>query len=51
VISHFASKIGTKVKVTIHIDVEMDEGADEKLMRDISENCKTLNFDLCEFEE
>jgi len=51
VISHFASKIGAKVKVTIHIDVEMDEGADEKLMRDISENCKTLNFDLCEFEE
>lgn len=51
VISHFASKIGTTVKVTIHIDVEMEEGADEKLMRDISENCKTLNFDLCEFEE
>lgn len=51
VISHFTSKIGTNVKVTIHIDARMEEGADEKLMRDISENCKTLNFDLCEFEE
>lgn len=51
VISHFKSKIGTKVTVTIHIDVEMDTVADEKLIRDISENCKTLNFDSYEFEE
>lgn len=40
-----------KCKVTIHTDVEMDNGADEKLMRDVSENCKTLNFDVYDFEE
>ena len=51
VISHFTSKIGTKVKVSIHIDVEMEDGADDNLIRTVSENCKTLNFENFEFEE
>jgi hypothetical protein len=51
VISQFTSKIGTKVKVTLHIEVEMDNGADEKLIRDVSENCKSLHFDVYDFEE
>ncbi|HPP79159.1 DUF499 domain-containing protein, partial [Methanospirillum sp.] len=51
IINQFTSKIKTKVKVTIYIDADIENGANEKLIRDVSENCKTLHFDACEFEE
>lgn len=51
IINQFTSKIKTKVKITIYIDADIENGADEKLIRDVSENCKILHFDACEFEE
>jgi len=43
--------VGAKVEVTLEIRAELQEGANEKTIRDVSENCSTLQFDSYGFEE
>ena len=40
-----------KVTVTLEIAAELPEGASDKLVRDITENCRTLKFTNQGFEE
>lgn len=51
VIQHLTKQIDAEAEITLEIQVKLPRGADEKLIRDITENCKTLKFDSCEFEE
>ncbi|MBN2054584.1 AAA+ family ATPase, partial [bacterium] len=51
VIQHLSKYIGAKVEVTLEIRVEMPDGATEKTIRDVTENCRTLRFDSFGFEE
>jgi hypothetical protein len=51
VIQHLTKLIGADVQVTIEIQARLQEGASEKTIRDITENCRTLRFDTFGFEE
>ena len=51
VIQHLTKHVGAKVEVTLEIRAELQEGATEKTIRDVSENCHTLQFDSYSFEE
>lgn len=50
VVQHFTSKYGARVSVTLEIDAHLDEGFPDSLVRTVSENCKTLKFNLADFE-
>ena len=51
VIQHLTKVIGADVQVTIEIQANLQDGASEKTIRDVSENCRTLNFSDYGFEE
>lgn len=51
VIQHFTKQLGSEVEVSLEIRAKLSKGADEKLRRDVTENCRTLKFDSCEFEK
>lgn len=51
VVQHLTAIIGATVEVTLEIQAELPDGASEKLVRDITENCRTLRFDTHGFEE
>lgn len=51
VIQHLTKLIGADVQVTIEIQANLQDGASEKTIRDVSENCRTLNFSDYGFEE
>jgi predicted AAA+ superfamily ATPase len=51
VIQHLTKLIGADVQVTIEIQARLQEGATEKTIRDVTENCRTLRFDTYGFEE
>jgi hypothetical protein len=46
-----ASIVGVQVEITLEIRAELPEGASEKLVRDVTENCRTLRFTDYGFEE
>jgi hypothetical protein len=50
VISHLVVQKGARVMVTLEIHAELPEGADETLVRIITENAHTLNFKSQGFE-
>ncbi len=50
VISHLAGIIGADVKVTIEIDAFIPIGANEQVVRTVTENCRTLKFTTQGFE-
>ena len=50
VISHLAGLVGAKVKVVLEIDAEVPAGAPEKVVRTVTENCRTLKFTSQGFE-
>jgi hypothetical protein len=37
--------------VTLEIQARLEQGASEKTIRDVTENCRTLRFDSFGFEE
>jgi len=49
-VQHLVSA-GAQVEVTIEIRAELPDGASDKLVRDVTENCRTLKFDPYGFEE
>jgi len=51
VIQHLSKYIGANVEVTLEIRAELPDGATEKTIRDVTENCRTLRFDSFGFEE
>jgi hypothetical protein len=51
VIQHLTKLVGSDVQVTLEIQARLQEGASEKTIRDITENCRTLRFDSFGFEE
>jgi len=51
IITHLEGKVGAMVTVTLEIEAHLPDGADEKLVRTVIENCKTLKFDSQGFEE
>ena len=50
-ISHLAALPGAKVDVTLEISVQIPEGADDDVVRIVSENANTLKFDHASFED
>jgi len=51
VISHLAGLVGSDVKITLEIAVEIQDGVPENVVRTVSENCNTLKFKTHGFEE
>jgi len=51
VVQHLSGIVGADVQVTLDVQVELPQGASDKLVRDVTENCRTLRFDEFGFEE
>jgi hypothetical protein len=43
--------VGASIEITLEIQVSLSDGATEKLVRDVTENCRTLKFTDYGFEE
>ena len=50
VIAHLAGLLGVDMKLTLEIEAHMPEGAPEHVVRTVTENSRTLNFDDSGFE-
>ncbi|MCX7774711.1 MAG: DUF499 domain-containing protein [Spirochaetaceae bacterium] len=50
VISHLLVQKGARISVTLEIHAELPEGANESLVRTVTENARTLRFDSQGFE-
>jgi predicted AAA+ superfamily ATPase len=51
IVQHLTGAEGAEVRITLEIEADFPDGAAEKLVRDVSENCRTLKFDNYGFEE
>jgi hypothetical protein len=51
VVQHFTALVAAGVEITLEIRAELPDGASDKLVRDVTENCRTLKFDSFEFAE
>jgi hypothetical protein len=51
VVQHLTGIVGAEVQVTIEVHANLPEGAGDKLVRDVTENCRTLRFTDFGFEE
>ena len=50
VIAHLVALVGAKVTVTLEIEAEVPMGAPDKVVRTLTENCRTLKFTSHGFE-
>jgi hypothetical protein len=51
VVQHLTRIVGAQVEITLEIQADLPEAASEKLVRDVTENCRTPRFDNYGFEE
>ena len=51
VVKHLTSLYGVKVKVTLEIQAELQNGISEATVQTVMENCRTLKFESFGFEE
>lgn len=51
VIQHLAGIVGADVEVTLEVQANIPDGASDKMVRDVTENCKVLKFQTFGFEE
>jgi predicted AAA+ superfamily ATPase len=51
VVQHLTKTAGAEVRVTLEVDADLPDGASDKLVRDVTENCRTLKFNNYGFEE
>jgi predicted AAA+ superfamily ATPase len=51
VVQHLTSLVGSEVEITLEIHARLLDGAGDKLVRDVTENCRTLKFTDFGFEE
>jgi hypothetical protein len=50
IVSHLTGLMDSTVKVTLEIEAEIPSGAPDKVVRDVTENCRTLKFTSQGFE-
>jgi hypothetical protein len=46
-----AGLLDAKVTITVEIEAEIPSGAPDNVVRTVTENCRTLKFENCGFEE
>ena len=51
VVQHLSGLLGANVEVTLEIHASIPDGANEKTVRDVTENCRTLKFESYGFEK
>ncbi|HVX16328.1 MAG TPA: Swt1 family HEPN domain-containing protein [Pirellulales bacterium] len=51
VVQHLTGMVGSRVVIAIEIQAELADGAGDKLVRDVTENCRTLKFTDYGFEQ
>ena len=51
VVQHLTGLVGANVEITIEIRADLADGASDKTVRDVTENCRTLKFENYDFEE
>ena len=51
VVQHLTGLVGANVEITIEIRADLADGASDKTVRDVTENCRTLKFENYGFEE
>jgi hypothetical protein len=51
VLSHLTGLVGSNVTVTLEVHAEVQQGVPEKVVRTVTENCRTLKFQDHGFEE
>jgi hypothetical protein len=51
VVQHLSSILGANVEISLEIRADLPQGASEKVVRDVTENCRTLKFGQYGFEE
>jgi len=51
IVQHLTGLVGSNVEITIEIHADLAQGAGDKLVRDVTENCRTLKFKDYGFEE
>ena len=51
VIQHLTKLVGAEVEITLEIQARLPDGASDKTVRDVTENCRTLKFESFGFEE
>jgi hypothetical protein len=51
VIQHLSGLVGADVEVTLEVHAKLQDGASDKTVRDVTENCRTLRFDTFGFEK
>mgnify|MGYP000461959282 CR=1 FL=1 len=51
VIAHLSGLMGADVKVTLEIEANIPDGAPEQVVRTVTENSRTLKFEVSGFEE
>jgi hypothetical protein len=51
VVQHLTTMLGAEVEIALEIQARLPEGASDKLVRDVTENCRTLKFTDYGFEE
>ena len=51
VVQHLQVENGVEVRVTVDIRADFPEGAEERTVRTVSENCRVLRFKDFGFEE
>jgi hypothetical protein len=50
IVSHLAGLMGSTVKVMLEIEADIPGGVPDKVVRDVTENCRTLKFTSQGFE-
>jgi hypothetical protein len=50
IVSHLAGLMGSTLKVTLEIEADIPGGVPDKVVRDVTENCRTLKFTSQGFE-
>jgi hypothetical protein len=51
VVQHLTGIVGAEVEVTLMVEANLPDGASDKPVRDVTENCRTLKFTSYGFEE
>jgi hypothetical protein len=51
VVQHLTALAGADVEIRMEVQARHPDGLAEKLVRDLTENCRALRFDSCEFDQ
>ena len=51
VIQHLTKLVDAEVEITLEIQAKLPDGASDKTIRDVTENCRTLRFGTFGFEK